>query len=159
MLSYGFLALIVLVGGLALYRTNPQVRNTIALATTVKPETFTELYFEDHTHLPLEIKPTYTPPINFPLKGYVFAFTIHNLENKDMQYPYEVYIDLAGEKTLIEKKTVVVKNNESKTIKESFSALHNSPTRKIVVNLIEKNQQIDFWMKEPAISVMPAIKR
>lgn len=53
----------------------PDVRQTIVLATTVQPERFTELYFENHTQLPSQAD------IN---REYVFKFTAHNLEYRDM---------------------------------------------------------------------------
>ncbi len=55
----------------------PPVKEAFILATTKKPETFTELYFEDHLSLPKEI---------ILFKENNFKFTIHNLENKDMDY-------------------------------------------------------------------------
>jgi hypothetical protein len=55
----------------------PSVKEALILATTVKPETFTELYFEDHLSLPNKVT---------LFKEDNFKFTIHNLENKDMIY-------------------------------------------------------------------------
>jgi hypothetical protein len=117
----------------------PSVREAFILATTKKPETFTELYFEDHLTLPKEIT---------LFKENNFKFTIHNLENKDMEYPYEVYIEVNGEKQSIDKNSVLIKNNEYKTITQTFIITTPIQRAKIVVNLIDKNQQIDFWMGE-----------
>ena len=117
----------------------PSVKEAFILATTKKPETFTELYFEDHLSLPKEIT---------LFKENNFKFTIHNLENKDMLYPYEVYIDVNGEKQSIDKSSVLIKNNEYKTITQTFIITTPIQRAKIVVNLINKNQQIDFWMGE-----------
>ena len=33
----------------------PSVKEAVILATTMKPETFTELYFEDHLYLPNKV--------------------------------------------------------------------------------------------------------
>jgi hypothetical protein len=117
----------------------PSVKEALILATTVKPETFTELYFENHLSLPKEI--TLFEENNF-------KFTIHNLENKDMEYPYEVYIDVNGEKQSIDKSSVSIKNNEFKTITENFTITTPIKRAEVVVNLTSKNQQIDFWMGE-----------
>ena len=95
----------IVVGSFRLVRDVPSVKEALILATTVKPETFTELYFEDH--LSLSNKVTLFKKNNF-------KFTIHNLENKDMEYPYEVYIDVNGEKQMIDKNSVLIKNNEYK---------------------------------------------
>lgn len=134
-------------GLIYLANTNPQVKKTIALATTVKPETFTELYFEDHLHLPKELpQPTSLRKITFENR-YTFAFTIHNLEDKDMYYHYEVYIDSGKNKQIIEQKDIFVKNNESKTIDEIFIVPNKHSRTKVIVNLTNKNQIIAFWMK------------
>jgi hypothetical protein len=117
----------------------PSPKEALILATTVKPETFTELYFEDHLSLPNKVT---------LFKENNFKFTIHNLENKDMEYPYEVYIDVNKEKQMIDKKSVLIKNNEYKTISEAFTIIVPIQRAKVVVNLISKNQQIHFWMGE-----------
>ena len=117
----------------------PSVKEAVILATTVKPETFTELYFEDHLSLPNKVT---------LFKENNFKFTIHNLENKDMEYPYEVYIDVNGEKQMIDKSSVLIKNNEYKTITEDFTITVPMQRVKVVVNLISKNQPIHFWMDE-----------
>ena len=117
----------------------PSVKEAFILATTKKPETFTELYFEDHLSLPKKVT---------LFKENNFKFTIHNLENKDMVYIYEVYIDLNREKQMIDKNSVIIKNNEYKTISEDFAITVPTQRVKVVINLIGKNQQIHFWMEE-----------
>ena len=117
----------------------PSVKEVFILATTRKPETFTELYFEDHLSLPKEI---------ILFKENNFKFTVHNLENKEMEYPYEVYLDANGEKKLIDKSSVLIKNNEYKTITKTFIITTELQRAKIVVNLIGRDQQIHFWMGE-----------
>jgi len=117
----------------------PSVKEALILATTVKPETFTELYFEDHLSLPNKVT---------LFKENNFKFTIHNLENKDMEYPYEFYIDVNGEKQMIDKSSVLIKNNEYKTISEDFTITIPTQRVKAVIDLINKNQQIHFWMGE-----------
>jgi len=117
----------------------PSVKEVLILATTRKPETFTELYFEDHLSLPDKVT---------LFKENNFKFTIHNLENKDMEYQYEVYIDLDRGKQMIDKSSVLIKNNEYKTISEEFTIPIPIQRIKVAVNLINKNQQIHFWMGE-----------
>ena len=117
----------------------PLVKEAVILATTVKPETFTELYLEDHLSLPNKVT---------LFKENNFKFTIHNLENKDMEYSYEVYIDVNREKQMIDKISVLIKNNEYKTISEEFTITIPIQRVKVAVNLISKSQQIHFWMGE-----------
>ena len=134
---------VIVVGFFQLMKYVPSVKEAFILATTVKQETFTELYFEDHLSLPSKV--TFFKENNF-------KFVIHNLENKDMEYPYEVYIDLRGEKLIIDKGSVFLKINEYKTITENFTItipideLFQLQRLKIIVNLVSKNQQIHFWM-------------
>ncbi len=130
---------IIAAGIFLLVKYVPSVKEALILATTVKPETFTELYFENHLSLPKEVT---------LFKENNFKFTIHNLENKDMEYPYEVYIDINGEKQMIDKDTVSIKNNEFKTITENFTITTPAKRALVVVNLTSKNQQIDFWIGE-----------
>ena len=116
----------------------PGVKRTIALATTVQPESYTELYFDDHTQL---------PSLVVPGKIYTFSFTIHNLENRDMLYSYDTYVSAGGLRLLIDKDTVSIKNNESKTIRESFMVTSVPPRSQVVVAIVNRNQQIDFWIE------------
>lgn len=117
---------------------NPYIANTIHLATTVKKEAFTELYFEDHLNLPKQVASS---------QEYSFQFTLHNLEDKNMKYRYEVYLDIGDEKLFLDKGTIFLKNNEYKTTQEIFTKNGSLYKGKIVVNLINKNQQISFWIE------------
>ena len=130
---------VIVVGCFLLVEYVPSVKEAVVLATTVKPETFTELYFEDHLSLPDEVA---------LFKENNFKFTIHNLENEDMEYPYEVYIDVNREKNMIDKSSVLIENNEYKTITEDFTITVPMQRANVVINLINKNQQIHFWMEE-----------
>ncbi len=125
--------------GFILVEFVPSVKGAVILATTKKPETFTELYFEDHLSLPNKVT---------LFKENNFKFTIHNLENKDMVYIYEVYMDVNREKQMIDKNSVIIKKNEYKTITKDFTITTPMQRVKVVVNLIGKNQQIHFWMAE-----------
>jgi tetratricopeptide (TPR) repeat protein len=127
----------IVVGFFQLMKYVPSVKEAFILATTVKPETFTELYFEDHLSLPNKVT---------LFKKNNFKFTIHNLENKDMVYIYEVYIDVNREKQMIDRNSVLIKKNEYKTITEDFTITVPTQRVKAVINLIGKNQQIHFWM-------------
>ena len=133
------LAVVCFIVGILLLAKYVSVKEALILATTVKPETFTELYLEDHLSLPNKVT---------LFKENNFKFTIHNLENKDMEYPYEVYIDVNREKQMIDKSSVLIKNNECKTITEDFTIRVPIQRVKVVINLINKNQQIHFWMGE-----------
>jgi len=64
-------------------------------------------------------------------------------------HKYEIYVDITkGKKRMIDKNSVLIKNNEYKTITEDFTITVPTQRVKAVINLINKNQQIHFWMKE-----------
>jgi hypothetical protein len=115
------------------------VKNAIILATTMKPQTLTELYFENHLSLPDEVT---------LFEKSKFEFTIHNLENKDVEYFYEVYINANGEKQIILMNSDLIKNSEYKTISVDFIIKVPVQRYQVVVNLINENQQIFFWVGE-----------
>lgn len=136
-----FLLLIIVASffvlGIVVYRI-PGVSESIALATTIKPETFTELYIENHTKLPRSTE------IN---TARTFSFTIHNLEYKTMTYPYEVYIeDIDGNKAEILKDIVKLDHDQKKTIPVYYQLNIPLQRAKVVVNLIGKKQQIHYWI-------------
>lgn len=115
----------------------PSISNVITLATTHQPEKFTELYFEDHINL---------PKIITRWKQYSFVFTVHNLENQNMDYAYEVYLQRDEQKIIIDSGEFSLKDNEFKSVKVDLGPLKNLQS-KIVVELMNKNQSIDFWME------------
>jgi lipopolysaccharide export LptBFGC system permease protein LptF len=114
------------------------IENALHLVTTVNQENFTELYFENHLNLPKQVTSS---------QEYFFNFTIHNLEGKNMQYSYEVYLELDTEKIMIDKNTVFIKNNDYMTVQEGFKTRGTPTKNKIVVYLINKNQKIDFQIE------------
>jgi hypothetical protein len=125
-----------------------------------KPEKLTELYFQEHLTLPSKVSTN---------KQYSFAFTINNMEHKDMDYPYEIYILQDGKKHNLNKNAVSVKDNEAVTIQQSFILSEPINRAKVVVELTnqksialgepvpsgevginnaENTQQIDFWIEK-----------
>lgn len=133
----GKTAFLVVFVGLAIYGVFYAWSWSIATGK-VQSETFTELYFEDNLHLPSEV---------IPKQAYFFQFTLHNLEGKDMEYPYVVYVKLGQDKLIFDKGTIFVKENGYKTVPERFATASVLPKSKIVVDLINKNQIVDFWIQ------------
>lgn len=110
-----------------------------ALNIIPKPETFTELYFEDHENLPIEV---------LPQQSYVFSFTIHNVEYRNMTYPYQTYLLTNNKKTLLQEGNVSLGQNQRKTIQVQISSESAFPKSQIIVDLPKKKQSIDFWVNE-----------
>lgn len=114
------------------------IANTIeSLHLSPQPETFTELYFENHTTLPNSIT-----------RGelYHFSFTLHNLEYQTTTYPYKIYIQRDTAIVPLEEGSVTLNHDSYKTINIEFGPLKNLRSM-IVVDLVNKKQQIDFWME------------
>jgi len=117
---------------------SPTIQNTMVLATTIKPEPLTELYFENNTKLPHTINASHP---------YAFTFTVHNLEDRDMKYPYKVYADLGTERLPIEEGIISLKKDGYKSVSERFATTSLNGRIKIVVELTDQQQQIDFWVE------------
>ena len=112
----------------------------VLIFTTKTTESFTELYFENHQDLPSE----------YLLEDYEFEFTIHNLENEDMDYPYDVYIvyydnEKIKETFTIDESSIVLKHNETKIITEEFSITEEHDYAKVIVST--NDQEIHFWLR------------
>ena len=143
-------AIILLYSAFLYFFSIPSVSKAWAILTTIKPDSFTELYFEDHLTLPKTVENN---------KIYTFKFTTHNLEYKDMTYPYEVYILDNGKKQTIEKKTFMLKQDQYKTLQEKFTFTKPLKDRaEIIVYLINNDQQIDFWIEGKQIQPSSTIK-
>ena len=112
------------------------VKDTIALATTIRPETYTELYFENHTSLLKNLSATDSAR---------FTFAIHNKEFKDMEYPYIVSIERNTGNFVIDQGVMKIKQNQVKT-HESFVRINPGEKAKVTVRLLNLNQQIHFWI-------------
>lgn len=113
-----------------------------------QPEYFTELYFENHNNLPTKLAyPGQYDWYNNPTSNlYSFSFTVHNLENKDMNYSYEIY-SVEQKKSVIDTGEIFVKSNQSETITEHFTYPVYHDRMKVVVSLPKKNQEISFWIE------------
>lgn len=101
-----------------------------------RQEHFTELYFNNHTNLPKKLGKGVS--INF-------SFAIRNLEGADKTYPYIVYFkNPQYGTTTVDRKTVLVKNDEEKIINETYTFSSNTLKETLFVELTELNQEIHF---------------
>lgn len=105
-----------------------------------RPETFTELYFDNASSLPRAT--VAGQPVSF-------AFTIHNVEGTTTVYTYIVYFQGDdGSRTIFTGDNVSLASDASTTI----SVAHTFPTSneqgEVVVDLPALNQQIDFLLPD-----------
>lgn len=103
-----------------------------------QPERFTELYFENPTLLPKQT--VAGQPVSF-------SFTVHNLESVTTTYPYKVYFEYPlGQQVVFANNSVSLANNAFSTITVSHTFLTSNQKGKVVVELISRNQLIDFLL-------------
>jgi hypothetical protein len=110
-----------------------------ALDLIPKPEKLTELYFNDNANLPASVTSN---------QAVSFAFVIHNLETTDYQYTYDVFVNANGMKQIVNSSKVLVKDNQYYVKKEQFKLTKLTGRQKVVVELTNKQQSIDFWIGE-----------
>lgn len=121
---------------------------------TPNKDTFTELYFEDHLHLPRNIS------LGTPFR---FLFTVHNKEQKPMNYTIKIFSQNDVENPqLIELSTMQV--NLDPEQKRSFStdivlSEYTTPRQKVEVKLLELNQSIHFWVMLATPTAAPKTRR
>lgn len=139
-------------GGYVLYRSQPYIHKVLASNHLLpEPETLTELYFENHLKLPAYLNNT---------KPYTFSFTIHNLEYKTMTYHYQVTAEASDSATVWDDGTVTIPHDVKQTITESVADKLPAQRTKVVINLVDQNQPIHFWMDvwKPSPTQTPSTK-
>lgn len=127
----------LLVGVLIFFKLdNATIHNELVTLDLIpKPETLTELYFKNNVNLPDSTKS------NQVIR---FAFVIHNLEATDYQYTYNVYVNTNSTKHIVDSGRVLVKDNQNYVKNERFKLIKSQGNQEIVVELVNKNQSIDF---------------
>jgi hypothetical protein len=118
------------------YQNRSFISNAIYLATHKVEQNFTELYFKN---------PSQLPTTSVSGKTLKFEFEIRNAGNTNIDYEYYVYSQIGDEKLKIQNDRVQVKQYQVITI--SVETKIDSPKRqKIVVQLINDNQEISYWI-------------
>lgn len=101
-------------------------------------EHFTELYFENPSAL------FFRAPEGENIN---YSFTIHNLEGADKEYYYIVYyMPDARRVKILDRNTLFVKNNEKRTINETYAFLDKNDKGggNIYIELPQLDQKIHF---------------
>lgn len=126
-----------LIGIFAFSRNFTHIKNVTVDAFSAKPETFTELYFNDPIGLPRFIEDQ---------QQYGFSFTVHNLEGKATPYTYAVSIQTDSQKVVLDTGRFYLQSSQSKSVNENFGPLKPQQLQ-VIVELVGKDQQISFWMQ------------
>ena len=140
-LAFSLAGILLLVGTIIFFNLNePAIHNElITLYLIPQPERLTELYFNNNASLPSSM--TDSQEINF-------EFVIHNLETADYRYAYVVSVNVHGTKHIVDSRNVLVKNGQYYVKAEKFKFKDKADTQEIVVELLNKQQSIDFWMRK-----------
>ncbi len=135
------IGVVLIVGTAIFYSLNKEsVDNELATLDLIpKPEKLTELYFNNNANLPSSVTGN---------QAISFAFVIHNLETTDYQYTYDVSVTTNETKRIIDSGSVLVKNNQYYVKNENFTLMKSSGRQKVMVELTNKKQWIDFWIGE-----------
>lgn len=133
------IGVIVVAGMIIFYNVNrTSIQNVlVALDLVPKPEKMTELYFNDPTNLPGSA--THNQVISF-------AFVIHNLETADYRYVYEVSVNANSAKQIVDSGKVLVQDNQYYVENEQFNLMNSPGPQEVVIELINLQQSIDFWI-------------
>jgi hypothetical protein len=134
-----FVIIFILLLVILLIIYNPVIRDEFTSALSMEPEPLTELYFEDHLDLANEVT---------LLEENSFSFTIHNLENKDINYEYKVFIVSENGEYILEEDSVFIKADEFSTIEVKYIVEMPAERLKVVVDLPDFDQDIAFWIEE-----------
>jgi hypothetical protein len=136
-----WIVIALIIGITVFYNLNKEsVNSELATLNLIpKPEKLTELYFNNNANLPSSVTSN---------QAISFAFVIHNLETTDYQYTYDVSVTANETKRIIDSGSVLVKNNQYYVKNENFTLMKSSGRQKVMVELTNKNQWIDFWIGE-----------
>lgn len=125
----------ILMGIIAIGLSTPILSHDFALATSEKPEPYTELYFNNLLSLPPSIKSGKQQNLNY---------TIANHEGRLNAYTYHVLIlEDSVVKTVINK-TVAIDSEQSVSLPITFIATKSRATIEVIVELPEQHQSIHF---------------
>ena len=133
---------ILLAGGILIFfnLNRASIHNELVTLNLIpKPEPLTELYFDDHKHLPKSAKSN---------EVISFAFVIHNLEATDYQYVYSVSVNANGTRHIVDSGKVLVKDNQYFVKNEQIHLLNAPGMQEVIVELTNKRQSIDFRIGE-----------
>lgn len=140
---------VLLTFGTSLIVFSPPVRGAVDRTIEVlspKTQKFTELYIEDHNSLPKKV---------FIGEDYTFKFSLHNLEQELYIYQYKVYFQhdpkLSNTNVPLSEGTVVLNHEEKETIPVTFNFEEPFTRGKVIIELIDKENSIHFWIDEISV--------
>jgi hypothetical protein len=133
LITFALISSVLILAGLGLSNS----RFVIADALQANPENFTELYFVDHQLLPRQIEIG---------EKYGFSFKVRNLENKTLDYHYEIYLTDKITRKMLKKGEFSLINGQETSIPVDFETPDNTGEMQVSVFLVNKRQEVSFWV-------------
>lgn len=135
-LFYTLIVFLVSLTAVTIYAAWPSINASLhTLKVMPADEPLTELYFNDIESLPQSAT-----------RSLEFSFTIHNLEGKDMIYPYAVLAEFPdGRVTVLDRNTIPIAQGDAVRIPETLRLKASGKVR-IIVELPD-TQRISFLLK------------
>jgi uncharacterized membrane protein len=134
--GYTFLILLVIGILISIFGQN-QIKGFLNKQNLLpKDESFTELYINNHTDLPMFL------PADTVATA---SFTIRNNEYQKQTYSYEVR-RTQTQREVIDKGSVELNHNDSKSIPFEFTVSTTEAKTRFEIEIPEKTQIIHFWV-------------
>jgi hypothetical protein len=115
--------------------SNQSVRHAITLATTRQPEHFTELYFNNHQHLPAQLD------VNVPT---TFSYHVTNHEAGPVTYHAWISVVENGKVRLLSHDTFTLSDGAGNDHSVIFSEPLPHQNIQLIIDLPDQNQRIYF---------------
>jgi len=119
------------------------IQKSIAWSAPQQADPFTELYFE---------APQTLPNVATAFHVYSFKFVVHNLENKNMHYQYEVYEEENNYKRMIDKNSFSLTSGESRRVPEAFFFDYSLTKAQIVIIASIVEREAKFPQDRPLVA-------
>ncbi|MCX7997132.1 MAG: DUF1616 domain-containing protein [Patescibacteria group bacterium] len=131
----GIVAVIVLVGTVVFWPAIVAFLDQNRLLPV--PESYTELYLEDHLEIPVTLMPEQTASA---------SFTIRNRERRTMNYRYTVSRTTGTDTARIASGTARLADGQARSFRFDYSIATTEPKTRFAIELDGMNQQIHFWI-------------
>ncbi|OGG59805.1 hypothetical protein A2765_04430 [Candidatus Kaiserbacteria bacterium RIFCSPHIGHO2_01_FULL_56_24] len=134
-LFYTLLVFLASLAGVTMYSVWPSIYSALYERKVIPAdEPLTELYFNDTETLPRSAT-----------RALSFSFTIHNMEGKDMIYPYVVRAEFPDDRVMVlDRNTIPIAHGDAVRIPET---LHLGVTGKVRIIVELPDERISFLLQ------------
>ncbi len=108
-------------------------------ATTHQPERLTELYFPYSSNLPATYKPNQT---------IVLTFAVHNLEARNMTYPFQISFVSSSVTDIVDKDDIAIGNGQTAIVALPVTVSTTAERVAVTVELLNNHETIHLWLRK-----------